>query len=158
MAAAACLLLILILVGWLFTAFNAKYRKCVTLENGLNLGYEAVFDLSRSYFKPIAVPKFVDGTPLIRDEMWAIYITSSTVYGWALGPTSQQDYWYAWRADVGLTRKKDDPYLYQRLVSESGSANWDIDVSSIGTGALLNELFERPDFSSHKCQTNLITW
>ena len=143
---------------WVFLAFNSKYRECIDLENGLNLGYEAVFNLSRPYFKPIAVPKFRNGIPLIHDEMWAIYITNTTIYGWALGPTSEEDYWYAWRADTGLVLKKENSMLYESLISDAGHANWDIETGSVGTDWLLNELIERPNFNVHRCPTSLITW
>jgi len=152
------MLLLLVPAVWVLLAFNSRYRECVQLENGLNLGYEAVFDLSRPYFKPIAIPKFPDGTPLIRDEMWEIYITNTTVYGMALGPTSEEDYWYAWRADIGLVLKEDDPAPYERLVAEAGNANWDIEIGSIGTGWLLKELIRRPQFEVRSCPTSLITW
>jgi hypothetical protein len=41
------LILILLLALWIVNVFNNRYRTCVQLENGANLGYEAVFDLSR---------------------------------------------------------------------------------------------------------------
>jgi hypothetical protein len=41
------LILILLLALWIVNIFNNRYRTCVQLENGANLGYEAVFDLSR---------------------------------------------------------------------------------------------------------------
>ncbi|WP_372605016.1 hypothetical protein, partial [Actibacterium sp.] len=58
----------IVLVLWIFIAFNNRYRTCVRLENGANLGYEAVFDLGRPYLKPIAVPRTEDGTPIVRDK------------------------------------------------------------------------------------------
>ncbi len=78
---AGAALILLMPAVWLFIAFNNEYRVCVPLENGMNLGYEAVFDLSRPLFKPIAVPRFPDGTPLIRVETWALYVTDTTIYG-----------------------------------------------------------------------------
>ena len=68
-------------VLWVVVVSNAKYRACVQLENGANLGYEAVFDLSRPYLKPIAVPRLEDGTPILRDMLWSIKITSTSIYG-----------------------------------------------------------------------------
>lgn len=91
-----CVLFVaLVPVLWLAVVFNVRHRICVRLENGANLGYEAVFDLTRPLFRPIAVPKLPDGIPLIRDGMWAIYVSNTTIYGWALGRTSDEDYWYA---------------------------------------------------------------
>lgn len=155
---AIVLISLLMAAAWPFFVFNARYRACVQLQNGLNLGYAAVFDLSRPFLKPIAVPRLPDGTPLIRDDMWAIYITDTTIYGWALGETSGEDYDYAWRTDTGIILKEDNPELYERLITEAGHANWDIDVGSVGTGWLLNELIKRPEFKVHRCPTSLITW
>ena len=151
-------LLLLVPTVWLVVVFNAKFRTCVQLDNGLNLGYEAVFDLSSPYFMPIAVPRFANGTPLLRDDMWSIYVTDTTIYGWALGLSSEEDYDYAWRADTGLILKNDFPRLYEKLVAEAGHANWDIGTGSIGTGWLLHELIERPEFDVKLCPTSLITW
>ena len=86
------LLLLLVPTVWVFLAFNNKYRQCVQLKNGLNLGYEAVFDLSRPFFKPIAVPRFQNGVSLIRDELWAITITDTTVFGVTLAIENEGGY------------------------------------------------------------------
>lgn len=67
--AAVAAIVLLIPLLWLFVAFNATFRQCVPLKNGLALGYEAVFDLREPYFMPIAVPKFADGTPLVRNDI-----------------------------------------------------------------------------------------
>ncbi len=71
------------------------------LQNGLNLGYEAVFDLSRPFWMPIAIPKFRDGTPLVESDIWPIYVTDTTIHGLALGNVTDKDFWLAWRADTG---------------------------------------------------------
>ena len=152
------LLLLLVPTAWVFLAFNSKYRQCVQLENGLNLGYEAVFDLSDPYFKPISVPRFPDGTPLIRDETWAIYVTDTTIYGLTLPIEKEHGYRFAWRTDTGLILLNDDPRLYEKLVVEAGHANWDIETGSVETGWLLKELIKRPEFNVHRCPTSLITW
>lgn len=152
------LLLLLVPTVWVFLAFNSKYRQCVQLTNGLNLGYEAVFDLSRSYFKPIAVPRFANGIPLIRDDLWAVNVTDTTVFGLTLSTENGSGYRFVWRKDSGLVRKNDDPVLYESLIAEAGHANWDINIGSIGTGSLLNELIKRPQFDVGRCPTSLITW
>jgi hypothetical protein len=149
---------LLLAATWLFIVFNVRYRTCVQLENGLNLGYEAVFDLSSTYLKPTAVPRFSDGTPLIRNDMWAIYVTDTTIYGRALGDTSDEDYDYAWRADSDLILKDENPTAYARLIREAGHANWDIDIGSVGTKYLLDSLIDRPEFDAKLCPTALVTW
>lgn len=155
---AAVALVLLVPFVRLHIAYSAKYRDCVALANGLYLGYEAVFDLRRPYFKPIAVPKFPDGTPLIRDVAWAIYVTNTTIYGRAMGPTGGADYQFAWRADIGLVRQQDDQATYERLIAEAGHANWDIEIDSDGTGWLLNELIRQQRPVSQHCLTSLLTW
>ncbi|MBC9247550.1 hypothetical protein H4P12_12730 [Paracoccus sp. 11-3] len=161
-ATAFALIGLLLPAAWLFTAYDRKYGVCVPLENGLYLGYEAIFDLSRPYFMPIAVPKFPDGTPLIRDETWAIFVTETTLYGLAMGPSPEEDYRFGWRSDVGLIRvglirQQDHQAAYEALIAEAGPANLDIEIDSAGTGWLLNELLEqRP--ASERCPTSLVTW
>ena len=157
-AIAFALIALLLPAAWLFNAYDRQYRVCVPLENGLYLGYEAIFDLSRPYFKPIAVPKFPDGTPLIRDETWAIYVTETTIYGLAIGPSPDEDFRFAWRSDVGLVRQQDNHATYDALIAEAGPANLDIDIDSVGTGWLLNELLRRRQPASDRCPTSLLTW
>ncbi len=147
-----------ILALWIVVVFNARYRTCVQLENGANLGYEAVFDLSRPYLKPIAVPRFEDGTPMLRDMLWSVKITPTTIYGLSLEPVDERGYQFAWRNDVGLVLEADNPTVYERLVAEAGHANWDIETNNVGTQWLMNELAERPDFEVGRCPTSLITW
>jgi len=54
--AGVVLLPCVLLALWVVVVLNARYRTCVQLENGANLGYEAVFDLSRPYLKPSPEP------------------------------------------------------------------------------------------------------
>lgn len=156
-AIAFALIALLLPAAWLFHAYDRNYRVCVPLENGMYLGYEAIFDLSRPYFKPIAVPKFPDGTPLIHDETWAIFVTETTIYGLAMGPSPDEDYRFAWRSDVGLTRQPDHQAAYEILIAEAGPANLDIEADSVDTGWLLNEL-RRQQPASERCPTSLVTW
>ena len=128
------------------------------MQNGLNLGYEAVFDLSRHYWKPIAAPRFRDGTPLVHGDIWPIFVTETTLHGLALGESVDKDYLFAWRADTGFVRKIDNKKTYEQLVAEAGDANFGIDIDAIGTGLLLDELPKRPEFAGHKCKTKLTTW
>ena len=156
-AALVAALALLVPFVWLFVACNAKYRECVGLENGSYLGYEAVFDLRRQCFKPVAVPKFPDGVPLIRNETWAIHVTDTTIYDWAMGPTSESDYRFAWRRDIGLMTQQDEAATYDRLIPEAGHANWDLGIGSAGTGWLLNELIRRRQFAVQQSLSSLIT-
>jgi hypothetical protein len=143
---------------WVVVVFNARYRTCVQLENGANLGYEAVFDFSRPYLKPIAAPRLEDGTPILRDMLWSIKITPTSIYGLSLAPIDGRGYQFAWRNDVGLVLESDDPAEYERLVAEAGHANWDIEINNVGAQWLMNELAGRPDFEVGRCPTSLVTW
>lgn len=156
MAVAA--LAFLLFAIWLFNIYDRKYHVCVPLKNGLNLGYEAVFDLSRPFLKPIAVPKRPDGAPLIRDETWEIFVTDTSIYGLAMGPSSAEDYRFVWRADAGLIRQQDNPSAYEDLIAEAGHANWDIEVDAVSTGWLLADLLRRQQPGSLRCPTSLFTW
>lgn len=145
-------------LSWLFIAYNREFRQCVQLGNGLNLGYEAVFDLSSPFFEPIAVPRYADGSPLVRDDMWPIYVTDTTLYGFVLGPATGPDHWIAWRIDEGLVRRSEEPSVYDRIVSVTGPRNYGVFSGTIGTGALLNRLAEQPNFTPRRCPTRLVTW
>ncbi len=150
---------IVVVALWVVIVFNNSYRTCVRLENGANLGYEAVFDLGRRYLKPIAVPRLEDGTPIVRDRLWSIKITPTTIYGLSMAPAiDERGYRFAWRNDVRLVLAADDPAEYERLVAEAGHANWDIEINNVGTQWLMNELIERPEFDVDRCPTSLITW
>ena len=152
------LILIVLVALWVVIVYKARYRTCVELENGANLGYEAVFDLSRPYLKPIAVPRLEDGTPILRDMLWSIKITPTSIHGLSLEPIGVRGYQFAWRNDVGLVLESDDPAEYERLVAEAGHANWDIEINNVGTQWLMNELAGRPDFEVRRCPTSLVTW
>ncbi len=155
---AVVLIPIALVAQWIVVVFNARYRTCVPLENGANLGYEAVFDLSRPYLKPIAVPRLEDGTPILRAPLRSIQITPTTIYGRLLGPVDERGYRFAWRNDVGLVFDAETPTVYERLVAEAGHANWDIEINTVGTQWLMNELAGRPSFDVSRCPTSLVTW
>jgi len=152
------LLLALIPLGWIAWVFNDRHRTCVHLESGMVLGFEAVFDLGRPYFKPVVVPKYPDGTPLIRDEMWSIFISDTTIYGLTMRPIPNNDYRYAWRADTGLVMQSEQPELFDTLVSEAGNTNWDYEIDDIGPKWLLNDLVRSGRLEAMHCQTAVVTW
>lgn len=124
------LTLITAIIGlWPFISYNREYRRCVQLKNGLNLGYNAVFDMSDPYLQPHGVPKYPDGTPLFDQPSWSVFITHTTVYGRTFGKPGEKAFDYVWRADKGLVRKKKDRETYQKLMTEAGPAN-----AGLGTG------------------------
>lgn len=154
---AVAMFVLLLPLVWLFIVYNGKHRVCVSLENGLNLGYAAVFDLGRPWFRPIVVPRLRNGTPLIHDETWAIFVTDTTLYGSAMGPTRAADYRFAWRADTGLIRWQDDPARHDALIAGAGPANRGIGIGSVDAGWLYAELL-RQHPARDRCPTGLLTW
>lgn len=48
------------------------------------------------------------------------FATETTVYGLAEGKDHNSDFWFAWREDTGLIRKKNNPEEYGKIVSEAG--------------------------------------
>ncbi len=151
-------LIVSIIVVYLVVGFNVKHRRCVQLENGLNIGYNAVFDLSHPYFLPEEVPKLPDGTPLVEGDVWPIYVSETTLYGIAFGEKGEKDFGFAWRKDTGLVRKKESPKLYEKLVSEAGDVNLGIQIDTVGTAIILREFMKRPEYTNQSCPTKLITW
>lgn len=151
------LLPVLAALIWLAVAFERRHGQCIDLGNGLRLGYEAIIDFGRSFGKPIAVPKYPDGTPVIRDETWEIHVTATTVHGLAMRPDPADDYHFAWRADTGLILANDDPEALERLVSEAGPSNWGIE-GAVGTRWLMDELARRPGFERERCPTAPFAW
>jgi hypothetical protein len=41
---------------------------CARLPNRMNIGYQALIDLSTPYFKPNIVPKYENGAPLLPGD------------------------------------------------------------------------------------------
>ena len=168
--AVVCLFAML-LAAFPFYVYNKNFRRCVALENGLNLGYNAVFDLSLPYFLPKVVVKFPNGAPLVNHDLAPVFISSTTVYGQA-GPewsstnfsarwraeTGLSDYAVAWRADTGLVFRELHPELFKRLVAEAGDTNVGIGMGSYNARFVFFELAARPEHGEHWCRTRLVTW
>jgi len=53
--------------------------------------------------------------------------------------------------------QQDEAATYDRLIPETGHANWDLGIGSAGTGWLLNELIRRRQFAVQQSLTSLIT-
>lgn len=136
----------------------SEKNRCVHLKNGLSIGYNAIFDLSRPYWKPYSVPKFPDGTPLVEGDVWPIYVTDSTLYGTFIGETGDKDYNFAWRADTGLVKKNRDTETYEVLISEAGPANVGLGTGAYGTTIVMRWLMKRPEYANQWCSTKLFTW
>jgi len=117
----ALLLVLILYVG------SKEYHVCIGLPNGLIIGREALFAPGRIFdghdlpLVPRVILKLPDGSPLIRDEVFPIYITGTTVYGRGEPrDRSKASYTFAYRPDVGLVYRHVDPDTYARLESEAG--------------------------------------
>jgi hypothetical protein len=104
---------------------------CVQLPNRLLIGYEALFDPDRPYWVPTVVLKYPDGTSVLSDVVGRFQFTETTVWGgtqngW-LGPDHpayRDDVFFAYRPDVGLVYRHEDPDTYERLKEEAGPIVW----------------------------------
>ena len=141
-------------------AFYYMHGKCVRLENGLNIGFEAIFDVSRPYFRPSYVPRFSDGTPLVGEDIWPIYITDTTLYGTVASSqfSDIEHYKIAWRANTGVVIENENSELFDEIVSKSGTKKYGTDQRSVSTGVIFLELEKRPEFAGQKCRTRWVTW
>ena len=110
---------------------------CVELPNGLLLGYEALVDPDRPYWRPNVILKYADGTPVFSDWVEDFYFTETTVWGGTLNaflnglggggrkhPAYREDVFFAYRPDVGLVYRHEDPDAYERLKQEAGPIIW----------------------------------
>ncbi|MCR9123658.1 MAG: hypothetical protein NXH91_15440 [Phyllobacteriaceae bacterium] len=145
----------LLVASWFFYIYNFNFRRCVALENGLNLGYNAVFDLRAEYFLPVGTAKLPNGMPLADSDISPVYYSGTTLYGRALGETSATDFWLAWRADTGLVLRDKNPRLYEELVADAGHTNVKFGPGHFSAWLVYLELAEHGE---HWCRTRLVTW
>lgn len=73
---------------------------CVGLPSGLNIGDQALIDLSAPYFGSDFVLKFDNGASLLPGDAWPFFATETTVYGLAEGADHNSDFWFAWGKDT----------------------------------------------------------
>ena len=143
---------------------NVTQKQCIDLKNGLYLGYNAVFDFRRVngwpdiLARPFVVPKYSDGTPLVDQSLYTLYITDTSVYGHTWGEPTGPVFHFAWRADVGVVRSDQDRETYRRIVDEAGPANHGIGQGGYGASIVLERMAELPDYSYQWCPTRLIVW
>lgn len=147
---------------FLYLLALAGYRgvptSCVRLPNGINIGKQALVDLSASYFKPDIVPKFESGASLLPGDAWPFFATETTVYGLALGEDFHSDFWFAWRKDTGLVLKKDEPERYDEIVSEAGNLLDHTEYGWFDSHIVMMNLQASQDHQGQTCRTRLLTW
>ena len=132
--------------------------RCVQLPNGLNIGKQALIDLSRPYFRPDIVPKFDNGRSLLPGDAWPFFATGTTVHGLAEEANPQDDFWFAWRKDTGLVLKAENPALYEKLVSEAGTPLGNRGINVVSSHIVMMELQKKTEFAGQTCRTRWITW
>ncbi len=153
------ILLLSALVGvWPCLVYYNRHHQCVQLRNGMALGYNAVFDLGWPFLKPYGALKFSDGTPLVDQPLWSVFVTDTSIYGRTFGETKDEAFDFAWRADTGVVRRDRDAAAYGRLVAEAGEANAGLPAGDLGPLIVMRKLAGRPDYTSRWCPTNLLVW
>ena len=58
---------------------------CARLPNGINIGYQALIDLSTPYFKPDIVPKYENGASLLPRDAWPFLQQRQMFRDWPRG-------------------------------------------------------------------------
>ena len=85
---------IILAVKFALIAQRGIKTTCARLPNGMNIGYQALIDLSTPYFKPDTVPKYENGI-LTAWGCLAFFATETTVYRLAEGEDQTSDFWFA---------------------------------------------------------------
>lgn len=158
--------------------YNRDHRQCVALPNGLYLGYSAVFNFHKPAISAGGTIKFTDGTPLVDQDLWSIFVSDTSAFGVAMGSERDGGRAFAWRADTGLVFQEDDQETYNLIVDEAGPLNYGADSrlfdrqwpinegedmlrsrpTSYGPIRLMNLLADMPGFQASWCATRLIKW
>ena len=131
---------------------------CARLPNGMNIGHQALIDLSALYFKPDIVPKYENGASLLPGDAWPFFATETTVYGLAEGEDHNSDFWFAWRKDTGLILNKNKPERYEKIVSESGELLEHTEYGGFDSHIVMMNLKKAPEYKNQTCRTRLLTW
>ena len=131
---------------------------CARLPNGMNIGYQALIDLSTPYFKPDTVPKYENGVSLLPGDVWPFFARETTVYGLAEGKDHNSDFWFAWREDTGLILKKNNPEEYGKIVSEAGELLEHTEYGMFSSHIVMRNLKKHPEYKKQTCRTRLLTW
>ncbi len=131
---------------------------CVQLPNGLNIGKQALIDLNTPYFRPDIVPKFDNGRSLLPGDAWPFFATETTVYGLAEETDPRDDFWFAWREDIGLVLKTENPALYEKMVSEAGTPFGRTGIDIVSSHIVMMELQKKSKHANQTCRTRWIVW
>ncbi|MEO0382950.1 MAG: hypothetical protein AAF234_05290 [Pseudomonadota bacterium] len=158
--------------------YNRDHRQCVALPNGLYLGYTAVFNFDKPAISAGGTIKFADGTPLVDQDLWSVFVSDTSAFGVAIGSQRDGGEAFAWRADTGVVMYRSNPEAYTMVVEEAGELNYGagrdfynpsglpIGVEEIprsrptsyGPVSLMRILADMPEFESRSCATRLFKW
>ncbi|MEO1687633.1 MAG: hypothetical protein AAFU61_06990 [Pseudomonadota bacterium] len=144
--------------AWIVMVSTERHRACVRLDNGLALGFEALVDFGRPFLRPKIVPKFENGRPLVTDPLWDLFVTPTSVHGSTLAVRDDVGFRFAWRADLGLVKERDDAAAYALILAEGGPANAGLGEGSLGPRIVFDRLRERRGAALETCATRWATW
>ena len=149
---------IILAVTFALIAQRGIKTTCARLPNGMNIGHQALIDLSSPYFKPDIVPKYENRASLLPGDAWPFFATETTVYGLAEGEDHNSDFWFAWREDTGLILKKNKPEQYEKIVSESGELLEHTEYGGFDSHIVMMNLKKAPEYKNQTCRTRLSKW
>ena len=147
-----------LILGLSFVYIWGVPTACVRLPNGLNIGKQALLDLSRPYFRPDIVPKFPNGRSLLPGDAWPFYATETTVHGRAEQENHRDDFWFAWREDTGLVLKRENPKDYEDILSQAGALLKGTKYGGYDSHIMMMELEELSKYKDQTCRTRWLTW
>ncbi len=109
---------------------------CVKLPNGAFIARQSIITNHPSYWFNYEVSlKHEDGTIISGFSDWQVHITQSTIYS----------YETAYRPDIGLIKRADNPEIYQKIIDKAGAL---IQIPPIGEN-------EKPPAKNVNGQINL---
>ncbi|MGC6511156.1 MAG: hypothetical protein ACON4J_00085 [Parvibaculales bacterium] len=110
----------LVILFGIFALFAEK--ECVKLPNGIIISNDAYFNLSAQGFRSNVVVKGPDGGVLSRGNDDLFYFSETTAWWVDIQPghTLDRREGLAYRPDVGLVSHRDNPQIYDQLISAAG--------------------------------------
>lgn len=136
------------------------FGDCFRLPSGVEIGYQAYFDLSRHYLKPVAVLREPDGR-VIGQEVFPIYLTEKAAYGHASidYENPRSDFAFIWTAETGLVKRDENPDLYHSLLQDPGEIHYgNADGVYVNTLWVFMKFKKSGAFASDQCHTSWLTW
>ena len=79
---------------------------CARLPNGMNIGYQALIDLSTPYSKPDIVPKYENGASLLPGDAWPFLQQRQLFMDWPRGKITMAIFGLPGERIRGLSSKR----------------------------------------------------